>query len=371
VALYETDLDLPTGQWTLSYTGENRTSGIINTTASISTDIYISTYLDNILAAQDASPKFESVLMPSFSSNTVPPYSFSAFDTDGDSLRYELMVPQQVPGGAVNGGACSVGLPGYQAQPHFTINSSTGALVPVAGNSPQGYYVMAARVSEYRRLGGQWQLIGYATRDLTYQTAVSTNQAPAFTSLSVNGGAGQSLSQPIAARPGQTVRVVLTAADPDAGQQLRFASEAPNVVPGLSLTTLNGTQVQLTWQVPATLPPGRYAVPVAVLDNGCFYNASEDRTLSFIVTAQTLNTRPTTEATAEAYPVPFREQVQLRALPGQAVTVVDALGRPVARLTAGPDGRVLWQPNAGLAAGVYFARSASGQLLARLLRSAQ
>ena len=369
VSLYETDLDLPTGRWTLSFTGENRLANIVNVANSVNTNLSISAYLDNTLAAQDASPKFESVLMPSFNGTAVPPYSFSAFDTDADSLRYEFVTPQQVAGGVLgaNAGACSQVLPGYQAPPHFTLNSSTGALVPATPSGQQGYYAAAVRVSEYRRLGGQWQLIGYVVRDLTYLTVASTNQAPTFTSLSVNGGAAQQPGQPIAARPGQTVRLVLTAADPDASQQLRFASDAPGVVPGLSLSTLSGTQAQLTWQVPATLPPGRYAVPVAVLDNGCPNNASEDRTLVFVVTNQALATRPATNAESQAYPVPFREQVQFQAAPGQAITLVDALGRVVARLSADASGRVLWQPGAGLPAGLYLARATDGRALARLL----
>jgi hypothetical protein len=187
----------------------------------------------------------------------------------------------------------------------------------------------------------------------------------------VNQGTAAPLAgQLIRAQPGQTLQLTLGATDADAGQQLRFESQAPSVIPGLSLQTTSATTAQLTWQVPASQPPGRYTLTVAVLDNGC-PNASEEQTLTILIGAQALATRPTTEATTEAYPVPFREQVQLRTQPGQAITVVDALGRPVARLTAGPDGRVLWQPSASLAAGVYFARSASGQLLARLLRSAQ
>lgn len=368
VALYATDLDLPPGQWTLSFTGENRMADIVNTANSINTTLYLSAYLDNTLVAQDSSPQFESVLMPSFSTTTVPAYSLSAFDPDADSLRYELLAPQQLPGGVANGGACSQSLTGYQAQPHFTLNSSTGALVPAAAGSPQGYYVLAARVSEYRRVAGQWQLIGYVMRDLTYLAAASSNQAPTFTSLRVNGGATQSLAQPIVAQPGQTVRLVLTATDPDAGQQLRFASEAPTVVPGLGLATLGGTQVQLTWQVPAALPPGRYAVPVAVLDNGCPTNASQECTLLFVVRSQALAARPAATAESQAYPVPFREQVQFWAAPGQAITLLDALGRVVARLTADASGRVLWQPGAGLPSGLYLARGATGQALARLLR---
>jgi hypothetical protein len=169
-------------------------------------------------------------------------------------------------------------------------------------------------------------------------------------------------------QPGQAVALALEAADPDAGQALRFESQAPGIIPGLSLQTTGATSAQLTWQVPATLPPGRYTATVAVLDNGC-PSASEEYTFSFLVSATALATRAAATAT-DVYPIPFREQVQFTTTPGQAVLVVDALGREVARLVSGPGGLVRWQPAASLPAGLYLARAAeSGQPLARLLRA--
>jgi hypothetical protein len=169
-------------------------------------------------------------------------------------------------------------------------------------------------------------------------------------------------------QPGQAVALALEAADPDAGQALRFESQAPGIIPGLSLQTTGATSAQLTWQVPATLPPGRYTATVAVLDNGC-PSASEEYTFSFLVSATALATRAAAAAT-DVYPIPFREQVQFTTAPGQAVLVVDALGREVARLVSGPGGLVRWQPAPTLPAGLYLARVAStGQPLARLLRA--
>jgi hypothetical protein len=202
--------------------------------------------------------------------------------------------------------------------------------------------------------------------------ANATNQAPTFTNLTLNGSpTPQSLDQVIQVQPGQTVSLSLAAADPDAGQPLRFESQAPSVVPGFALRTIGNTTAQVTWQVPASLPLGRYYIPVAVLDNGC-PNASEEQTLSFLVTRQVLADRPAQNLNLAAFPMPFREQVQFQAAAGtQAVTIIDGLGRTVARLTSQPDGRVLWQPPATLPAGLYVARGADGRLLARLLRAAE
>jgi len=128
-------------------------------------------------------------------------------------------------------------------------------------------------------------------------------------------------------------------------------------------------------RLPATLPPGRYTATVAVFDDGCPLNASEEQTFSFLVSAPStaLADRPALPpASGAAFPMPFREQVQFQAAAGgQAITIVDELGRVVARLQAGADGRVRWQPTPTLPAGLCVARGAAGRPLARLLRAAE
>ncbi|MEJ7662936.1 MAG: hypothetical protein WKG07_26980 [Hymenobacter sp.] len=44
----------------------------------------------------------------------------------------------------------------------------------------QGFYAPAARVSEYRRLNGRWQLIGYVGRDIAHIAYTDTNVPPYF-----------------------------------------------------------------------------------------------------------------------------------------------------------------------------------------------
>jgi hypothetical protein len=363
VLLFETDVNLPAGQWRLSTSDNARIADIQNITNSPSSSFYMEAYLDNTVTTQDTSPKFESVLQPSFSTVALSQHSFSAFDVDGDSLRYEQIVAYNNCNQLVSGGTLA---------PQFHLNFATGAFEPmVSSSSIQGYYSTVVRVNEYRKVSAnRWALIGSVMRDQSFALYPTTNQPPTFTTMQVNGGAAQALGPAIAVQPGQTVSVLLQATDPDASQTLRFASEAPNVVPGLTLTRVGTTNSeQLTWQVPGTLPPGRYAIAVGVLDNGCINNASEERTLTFVVGSTALATRAAATAT-DVFPVPFREQVQFTTAPNQAVILVDALGREVARLTSAPSGLVRWQPAPSLPAGLYLARSASsGQPLARLLRA--
>ncbi len=370
VSLFEIDVDLPAGQWTLSVAENNRSGSIQNLVNSITTGYYISAYLDNSLAGQNSSPRFLSTLLPFICNGQAQRYSFSAFDSDGDSLAYEFRQPEQslAAQSPVNPYVCGSPIPGTLS-PHFQLNTTTGALTAIPAAIQQGRFAMAARVSEYRRINGSWQQIGYVTRDITYLAIGSTNTTPRFTALRLNGAAtAQPLGQTIRVQPGQAVALGLEATDPDAGQALRFESQAPGIIPGLSLQTTGATSAQLTWQVPATLPPGRYTATVAVLDNGC-PNASEEYTFSFLVSSTALATRAAATAT-DVFPVPFREQVQFTTTANQAISVVDALGREVARLTSSATGLVRWQPTAALPAGLYLARAAStGQPLARLLRA--
>ncbi|MVN79139.1 hypothetical protein GO988_22645 [Hymenobacter sp. HMF4947] len=367
VYTFETDVDLPRGQWTLSVNSENRAANIRNLVNSVNTSAYVSAFLDNSLVAQNSSPKFLSTLLPYLCGSQAQRYSFSAFDVEGDSLVYSFVYPQQ---GIQPANQCGAPIPGALLSPHFQLNAATGALVAQAGSVQQGRYAMAARVSEYRQVNGRWQQVGYVTRDITYLAFDAANANPHFTSLTLNAATTpQPVEQLLRVQPGQTVTLKLSATDPDAGQTLRFASQAPDVIPGFSLATTGANQAQLTWQVPATLPLGRYTATVAVLDNGCPV-ASEEQTISFLVTTQVLATLPPFSAATAAFPMPFHEQVQFQAIGSQAITICDELGRVVARFNCPADGHVVWAPAPTLPAGLYVARGADGRLLARLLRAA-
>jgi len=302
--------------------------------------------------------------MPALQGNLAQAYSFSTFDADRDSVAYSVVESQEA---IAPFSTCGQAIAG-SVSPHFQLNTATGALAAAPGTVQQGLYGMAVHVAEYRRLAGTWQLIGSVTRDVVYYAQNLANQPPSFTSLAVGSGAAQPLAQTITVRPGQTVSLTLTATDPDAGQQIRFSSEATSIVPGLNLATVSATQARLTWQVPTNLPTGFYTATIAAFDNGC-PNSTVEQTLYFRVTNQPLATRPGADAPTTAFPMPFREQVQFQATTGgQLVVIIDELGRPIAQLRAAADGRVLWQPAASLPAGLYLARGADGRPLARLLR---
>lgn len=372
VTSYSTDIQVFTGSirlpsagtWTLSLAQENRSFGILNLSNSGNFGMYVDAELlhDPAIGKANTSPVFTSEVLPFISGNQFHRFSFSAFDADGDSLVYKLISPQ----GASELYPCPQTLP-VVASPHFSINAATGELPTVPFTLNQGYYLVAARVEEYRRVSGQWAKIGSVMRDIMYRAVASSNRNPTFTGLT-RGNTALTLDQPIRVNPGRKIELTLAATDQDAGAVLRFSSEAATSLPGVSLQALPNSQTRLTWEVPATLPLGRYRLPVTVADNGTPINGTEVLTLTFLVTDQVLASTTARPLYLPASPNPFRSQVSFKLSNPQTVTITDGLGRLVERVSSRPDGVVTWQPAASVMPGLYFARTADGQQLVRLVR---
>ncbi|RYU77689.1 hypothetical protein [Hymenobacter persicinus] len=406
VSTFQGLVQLPPARWSIGYFMENRSENLLNITTSRDKAMYVEAMLDNTIALQNSSPRFTTTTLPYLTANQPHDYSFSAFDSDGDSLLYQSVQPlgQRTPADCplpigfaayplgsffdpVTGQSVAYPARSYSADqplfsfrvvngvaaPYFELNAATGALITQPISTAIGSYALVVRVDEYRRVGSTWTHIGRVTREVTYRVLSNNsggNRNPALSSILL-GNQSQPLNQAIRVAPGQLVMLQLQGTDPDAGQTVRLSSQVGVVVPGASFQATGPGQGQLTWQVPPTLPLGRYSFTVAVADNSCPTNGNAVHTLTFLVTNQVLAAH-TSRLRPElaAYPTPFREQVQFRlATPArQVVQIVDGLGRVVAELTSQADGTVSWHPAAGLAPGLYLARTTEGQLVTRLLR---
>ena len=374
VAILEGLVQLPPARWTLSLNIQNRTRGVVNIAQSDMMSLYVTAVLDNTSVPGSTSPRVINS-SPQFTTDQLiqlsnaqaqQRYSLSAFDAEGDSLVYQLVQPLTNPTTTVACGQATVGA----VAPHFQLNAATGQLLTVAGPTQLGRYALAARVDEYRRIGGSWRHIGSITRDVTYLVQLGNNQLPTFTRVATVGNpTGQLLNQTIRANPGQTLSLALTAIDPDAGQRLRLLSKVDGIVPGATFQDLGNGQGRLTWQVPATQSLGRYVLTVTVVDDACPVPGAEVLTVPVLVTQQALAAQLGRQPLAQRpFPMPFQEEVQFQ-LAGQgrqAVVISDELGRTVAQLLSAADGRVLWRPAAGVVAGLYLARNQMGTQVARL-----
>lgn len=404
---YEAVVTLPPGQWRISTVLENRNYNNNLTFPQVTGALHLSAFLDNSSGLQNSSPRFTSFNLPYYLNLNQPyRYSFSAFEPDGDSLIYRVVQPATAVGAAAPNcgtpiqyatyqagqfqdpatgqmvpypaGQFTVGFPVLSFQAvngvaiqQYSLNAANGELLttPVA---QVGTYAVAIRIDEYRRLNGTWTLIGQVTRDIPYGVRnPSTNRNPTINSLQVAGAAApHPIDQPVVVRPGQAVSLTLTATDPDAGQTLQLSSDVAAVVPGASFQAQGTNQGVLTWQVPATLPLGRYTMAITVADDNCPLNGFEVRTITFLVSNRILATHGSRPQVLSAYPLPFHDRVQFK-LPTamvQPVTITDNLGRLVTTLKSRPDGSVEWLPGTDVAVGTYFARPANGSYICRLLR---
>jgi hypothetical protein len=407
--IFEGEITLERGRWLLSINEENRTDGMRNIVESVTKAFHLEAYLDNTSLLLNNSPKFTSNTLPYLCGNQAHRYSFSTFDVDGDSLAYESVQPQApvqattdpcgvgvayssyatgsfvdpVTGeiGSYPAGTYSAASPllsfqatGGTTRPYFQLNPATGELLAQPVLLPNGPFVVAVRVNEFRKLAGTWTKIGSVMRDVIYTVFNGRgNRNPTLSSLQIGASSTpQSPNHPIAVTAGQTISLTLSATDPDGYQTTSISSDVAATIPGTSFQSLGNNQGRLTWQVPATLKSGRYCCTFTVSDDaGCPYNGSEVRTITFLVSGATLTTKNSQPLTLAAFPMPFHDQVQfqLSARKTQPVVISDELGRVVAQLGSRPDGLVIWQPDTTVPAGLYFARSADGQQVARLLRT--
>lgn len=374
ITILEGYVSLPPAHWTLSINLENRTAGVLNIAQSENVTLYVKALLDNTtppgspsLRVVNSSPQFTTDRLIQLSNGQAQQrYSLGAFDSEGDSLVYQLVQPLAAPTPASPCGVLTVG----SMAPHFQLNAATGQLLTVVGPTQLGRYALAGRVDEYRRINGTWRQIGSITRDMTYLVQLYNNQLPTFTRVASTGNpTGQLLNQTIRANPGQTLSLTLTATDPDAGQYLVLTSNLASIVPGATFQNLGNGQGRLTWQVPATQSLGRYVLTATVIDNACPVPGAEVLTVPVLVTSQALATHPDRQPLAQLpFPMPFQEEVQFQ-LAGQGrqpVVISDELGQTVAQLLSAADGRIVWRPAAAVSAGLYLARNLAGTQVARL-----
>ncbi|MCB2408769.1 hypothetical protein [Hymenobacter lucidus] len=415
--LFQVTVTLPPAQWLLSVVLNARpTLGNVNLGNG---NFYTEAMLDSRTGVVNSSPVFSSSSqVVSFVGWNLPTtLSQLATDSDGDSLVYELAAPllgcnepaayksyastttvdpvdancyTVAPAGTYSptlpllsynvSGAC----PLRQQTAFFGFNPANGsisikpALFNPAINSADNKYVVALKVSEYRRPAtGRAFLVGTVRRDMLFTVVdCGPNQNPVIAPLTVNNSStAQPVTNIIPVTPGRLVTVRLSSSDANSGQVLTMTSNAEQVLTNAEFTpappSVNPT-VQIDWIPPANLRPGLYFCTVTTTDSNCPIKGQHTQTLTFQVGGTTLATQaPRQITTLAAVPTPFQAQVSFTlARPGvQAVIVFDQLGRQVTTLQSLPTGEVQWRPAASVPAGLYLARTADGRQVARLLRT--
>lgn len=199
----------------LSMEDPNRNAGIVNIPNSVNVVFYIQTTL---------------TISPFFGSNSTPvllnppidnacvnrryEHNPGAYDPDGDSLSYELVICM---------GQMGEQIPGYSFPSGVTINAVTGDLVWEVPTQ-QGEYNYAIRINEWRRPAGsdQYALMGYVIRDMQVTVLSCQNRPPIVRSV-----------DEICVEVGDTLRFPVYAWDPD-GNGVRLTATGGPLVNGIA-----------------------------------------------------------------------------------------------------------------------------------------
>ncbi|MFC2186435.1 gliding motility-associated C-terminal domain-containing protein [Fulvivirgaceae bacterium LMO-SS25] len=172
------------GFYTISYGEDFRNEFVLNMIESVTTPFYVETQLlvDPFLTVTNT----PELLVPPVDrgcTNVRFIHNPGAFDLDGDSIAYKLVVPKQTrtrevngyrpPNDPIFGGTTQDGT----GAPTFTLDSITGDLI---WDSPgtTGEYNVAFIVEEWRRINGEFVRIGYVTRDLQIIIEDCNNDPP-------------------------------------------------------------------------------------------------------------------------------------------------------------------------------------------------
>lgn len=169
------------GKYTISYREPNRNEGVLNMFNSVNTRFYLETQIniDPFLGC-NSTPR---LLVPPID-QACPGVAFfhspGAFDPDGDSLSYELVVPFSDRDQPVlryqdpSDNEPEVFYPDYNTgneagtgPPDFTIDPISGILKwDSPGEAGIGEYNIAFVVREWREILGEWVPLGFVRRDM-------------------------------------------------------------------------------------------------------------------------------------------------------------------------------------------------------------
>lgn len=176
------------GTYTISYREPNRNEGVLNMDASINTTFYLETVvgIDPFLGCNNT-PK---LLVPPIDlacSGVTWTHNPGAYDPDGDSLSFALVVPfsnrneevvnYKSPNDAKFYTSYNTGNEAGTDIPTFSINAITGTITWDAPGAV-GEYNIAFHIIEWRKKSGVWYQMGYVRRDMQILVDDCDNKRP-------------------------------------------------------------------------------------------------------------------------------------------------------------------------------------------------
>ena len=202
------------GVYTVRYSEQNRNEGIVNMSNSVNTPFYVETVLviDPSVGVNN-SPRF---LIPPIDRGAVAAsfvHNPGAYDPDGDSLSYRISIPKQFfdrpvgdhkyPNDPIFYSNFNQGNEEGSAPPVFEIDPITGTLLWDAPGL-LGEYNVAFTVIEWRKIEGEWLVIGGMTRDMQIIVEDTNNEPPML-----------EMPEDICVTAGEFINATFVGTDPD------------------------------------------------------------------------------------------------------------------------------------------------------------
>ena len=238
------------GAYTVSYIEDFRNDGIANMASSASTAFYVeSQIVIDGGTGLNSTPRFTFPPIDDGKVGLAYLHNPVAFDPEGDSLSYELVVPQKARNQSVDlyrfpndASFYDDPLRGNQDrtdEPQFSIDQDGNLLWDAPGEflnlvgteCPEGVdrcaeYNVAFRVREWKKIGGQWLPYGYVTRDMQITISEGENNPPEIF-----------VPEEICVAAGADIQQGITAVDPDGHQIELRAFGGPFDVPAPAIVS--------------------------------------------------------------------------------------------------------------------------------------
>ncbi len=216
------------GQYVLSVEDQNRNEGVLNIPNSVNQTFCVKSMLTiGPLTGGNCSVNFLNSPLQDACLDRLWAHNSVAFDADGDSLSYELVV--------CAGLGCDP-IPGYLFPEEVAPSADLFEIDALAGtlfwDAPQltGEYNIAFRVREWRRVNGIYYEVGWVVRDMQVTVGPCSNEPPVIEALADT-----------CVVAGTVLAITVQASDPDAAQNITLSAlGAPMVLPDAPATFLAG-----------------------------------------------------------------------------------------------------------------------------------
>lgn len=257
------------GQYTIWFKEFNRNDNTLNMDNSVDTPFYVETMIriDPFLGVNN-SPVLTIPPVDNGGVNIRYIHNPGAYDPDGDSLAYSMDIPKQDFQRVVNN---------YRdpSSSEFSFNREDGGTPPFLRLDPltgdliwdapgiAGQYNVAFRIEEYRKIDGQFRLIGYVVRDMQIIIENTNNQRPELL-----------LPDDLCVVAGTNIEEIIQGSDPDGdpikievfGDPIEISSSPATYSPVSAFQPSPGI-VNFTWQtVCSHVREREYQVRIRITD---------------------------------------------------------------------------------------------------------